>query len=80
MCAAHYVVLLAEETWNQIPAIITMHARPGDVCALPYIHENKNFFALGRDERPRVAPLKHVSYFWRNPKAPEFNTARAVPK
>src|ERR1700719_4266746 len=22
----------------------------------------------GRDQRLRVAPLKHVSYFWRNPK------------
>ena len=63
MCAAHHVVLLAEETSIQIPTIITMDARPGDVCPLPYRHENKNFFALGRDERPRVAPLKHVSLF-----------------
>ena len=39
-----------------------MHARPGDVCLLQYMHENSDFFA------PGVAALKHVSYFWRNPK------------
>jgi len=49
MCAVHHVALLAEETWIQIPAIVIMHARPGDLCPLQlqYIHENKNFFALG---------------------------------
>jgi hypothetical protein len=47
MCAVYHVVLLAEETWIQVPAIITMHARPGNVCPLQYIHENKNFFAPG---------------------------------
>jgi hypothetical protein len=47
MCAVHHVVLLAEETWIQIAAIITLHARPGDVCPLQYMHENKNFFVHG---------------------------------
>jgi len=61
MCAVH-VVLLAEETWIQIPAIITMHARPRDVCPLPYKHGEQEFLRIwGRDQRPRVAPLKHVS-------------------
>jgi hypothetical protein len=47
MCAVHHVVLLAEETWIQVPAIITMHARPGDACPLQYVRENKNLFAPG---------------------------------
>ena len=79
MCAVHHVVLLAEETWIQIAAIITLHARPGDVCPLEYMHENKNFTS-GRDQRTRVSRPKHVSYFGRNQKAHEFNAARAVPK
>jgi hypothetical protein len=52
MCSVHHVVLLAEETWIQIPAIITMHARPGDVCSLQYMHENRNFFAPGAANGP----------------------------
>jgi hypothetical protein len=42
-----HVVLLAAETWIQIAVIIAMHARPGDVCLLQYMHENKNFFRPG---------------------------------